>query len=84
MHEKRASANTEAPQGKLVNFKAKELNSVVIANILDQFSKKFNVVGILPVFDPLTDEVAEDSPKILMAGVGQEAAGVSEHPDKVA
>ena len=41
--------------------------------------ERFLVVGESARLHPAADEVAEEPPKILVASVGEEAAGVGEH-----
>ena len=57
---------------------------VVEADALDDLLQSLLVVGILAIFDPLADDVAQDAAEVVVAGVAQEAAAVGQHTDEVA
>jgi len=58
--------------------------SVAEADPFNDLLKRSIVVGILPVFYPITDEVAQNAAEVVMAGVAQEAAGIGQHTDEIA
>ena len=66
------------------NVKAKELDGVVIADILYDLAQRLHVGVNLTVIDPAADQTAEDAAEVFMTGVGEERAGVGEHTDEVA
>jgi hypothetical protein len=73
-------------QGKIgAKFLLGELEvflGVLVGNVANKGSQKGVILGEEAVFDFLTHEVAEDPPKILVAGVGEEGAGIGQHPDE--
>ena len=58
--------------------------SVVEADTLHDLLQGSVDIGILAVFHPGADEVAQNAAEIVMPGVAEEGAGVGEHADKVA
>ena len=57
---------------------------VLKGNFLHHAAQKLHIHGDLPFFGPSAQEVAEDSAEVVMAGIGDEAAGIRQHAHKAA
>ena len=57
--------------------------SISIADTFDDFSQAAVNVGVFTVFHPVSDEVTQDPPEIVMAGIAEEGAGVGEHANEI-
>ena len=55
---------------------------VGIADAFDDRAQRCGVIGVFPIFDPCTDQIAEDAAEILMPGIAEKAPGVREHAHK--
>ena len=53
-------------------LKAKVTLGVVGADVLHQLAQEFHISGILAVFHPGADEVAQNAAEVLMAGIAEE------------
>src|SRR5699024_461595 len=73
------------PSGSgLFQGEAEELHRVVVADAPHHLLQGFPVGGVFAVFHPGAQQLAEDAAEVLVAGVGQKAAGIGEHADEVA
>ena len=52
---------------------------IIIGDILHDLAQGLHVSRVLAAFHPVPQKVAEDPAEILVAGVREEASGVSEH-----
>jgi len=44
---------------------------IVITYIFYEFAEGFFIIRVFPVFNPLADQIAKNSPEIFMAGIGK-------------
>ena len=61
-----------------------EFFHVVVADILHHSAQQLVVRGGLAVRHPAADHAAQDAAEVLVAGIGQEGAGIREHAHKAA
>ena len=55
---------------------------VVIADFFHDLAKALLIVGVTPLFDEMSDIIAEFATEIIVARIGEEAARICEHPDE--
>ena len=56
--------------------------AAVIADIFHDFAKMLLIVGVTPLFDEMSDTIAEFATELSVARIGEEAARICEHPDE--
>ena len=56
---------------------------IPVRNILHHASQHSHICRIFPVLNPSADQFAQDPPEIFVSGIGQEAPGIRQHPNKV-
>ena len=55
-------------------LKSKEILSIIKADIRDNLRERLHIRRILPVLNPVSEDIAEDSPEILVPCVAEEGA----------
>ena len=70
--------------GDAVFSQTKITNCVVEADALYNFFQGCIIVGIFAVFHPIANEIAQNTPEIIMPRIAQEGTGIGEHAHKIA
>ena len=62
---------------------SKVVHGIVVANVTDHITNKWFVVRQFSVFDILSDNIAEETSKILVTRKGKKGPRIGEHSDEV-
>ena len=54
----------------------------MVANILNDFSRPWDITWEFPIFNFLTYHITQNSSEIFMSGEGEETSGIGEHSHK--
>ena len=65
-------------------LQTKVTDSIAVADAFNNFPQGSIIIGVLAVFYPVANEIAEDTAEIIVPGIAQEGAGVGEHTDEIA
>ena len=67
-----------------MNFIARQviIYFVMWISVFYDFAKTLLIVGVTPLFDEMSDIIAEFATEIIVARIGEEAARICEHPDE--
>ena len=65
-------------------LQTKVTDSIAVADAFNNFPQGSIIIGVLAVFNPVANEIAEDTAEIIVPGIAQEGAGVGEHTDEIA